>query len=139
MACVEEGQVRHFRPWVAEPMDAPRDIAERFLAADALPRVELVTSHADADGSVVRALMGQGVQVRPLRGIVVAGTGNGTVHHSLVDALNEARATRGVRVVVASRCARGRVVPHAGLAFDHSHGLSPVKARLALALELLAL
>ena len=138
LACVEEGMVRNFRPWATVPVQGSRTTAELFLAAETLPRVELVTSHADADGSVVRALMGQGVQVRPLRGIVVAGTGNGTVHQSLVDALNEARATRGMRVVVASRCARGRVVPHAGLAFDHSDGLSPVKARLALALELLA-
>lgn len=94
-----------------------------------------MTSHADADGSLVRALMAPGA-ARPLRGIVVAGTGNGTVHQALTDALNAAQAQR-VRVVLATRCARGRVVPHAGLPFAHSAGLSPVKARLALALDLL--
>ncbi len=135
LACVEEGEVRRFRSRGSSvPSHDPAPLA-RFLAADALPRVELVTSHADADGSLVRALMAPGA-ARPLRGIVVAGTGNGTVHQALTDALNAAQA-QGVRVVLATRCARGRVVPHAGLPFAHSAGLSPVKARLALALDLL--
>lgn len=136
LACVEEGHVRCFRPWPGggmEPADPVR--LARFLAIDALPRVELFTSHADADGAVVRALLKLDVP-RPVRGIVVAGTGNGTVHHDLIAALRDAQA-QGVRVVVSSRCAWGRVVPHPGLAFDHSSGLSPVKARLALALDLL--
>lgn len=138
LACVEEGEVRSFRPWPSTP---PRDAGDaellaRFLAADALPRVELVTSHADSDGSVVRALIAQ-AGGRPLRGIVVAGTGNGTVHQALAEALDAAQA-QGVRVVVGTRCARGRVVPHPGLAFTDSAGLSPVKARLSLALELLS-
>ncbi|WP_370655081.1 asparaginase [Hydrogenophaga sp.] len=137
LGCVEEGQLRAFKPWEMVRDAVTEGSVERFLSAPTLPRVELVTSHADADGSVVRALMGQGVQVRPLRGIVVAGTGNGTVHKAMLHALEEAQTTRGVRVVLASRCARGRVVPHAGLSFDHSQGLSPVKTRLALALELL--
>lgn len=139
LACVEEGEVRSFRPWqVTLPADLHDDrFLDRFLAVDALPRVELLTSHADSDGGVVRALMAQAQDDRrPLRGIVVAGTGNGTVHRALVEPLEAARA-QGVRVVVATRCARGRVVPHAGLAFPDSAGLSPVKARLALALELL--
>ena len=138
LACVEEGEVRSFRPWPSTPPRDARDaeLLARFLAADALPRVELVTSHADSDGSVVRALIAQ-AGGRPLRGIVVAGTGNGTVHQALAEALDAAQA-QGVRVVVGTRCARGRVVPHPGLAFTDSAGLSPVKARLALALELLS-
>ncbi len=144
IGCVEEGQVRVFRSAEFRGRDRRGDgthavggaALARLLEATALPRVELVASHADADGGIVRALLDQPSPTRPLRGIVVAGTGNGTLHHALVDALNEAR-SRGVRVWLASRCAQGRVVPHPGLAFDAS-GLSPVKARLALALELLA-
>ena len=137
LACVEEGKVRNYHPWPVTPAGDARgvELLNRFLAVDALPRVELVTSHADSDGSLVRALMAQQGD-RPLRGIVVAGTGNGTVHQALADALEAARA-QGVRVVVGTRCARGRVVPHTGLAFDDTAGLSPVKARLALSLELL--
>lgn len=141
LACVEDGQVRSFRPWGPTPAGPTHGapFLARLLAASALPRVELITSHADADGGLVRALLAQGVlgTDRALRGIVVAGTGNGTVHQALANALVEAEA-RGVRVVLASRCARGRVVPHPGLPFADSAGLSPVKARLALALELLA-
>ena len=137
LACVEEGQVRAFRPWNEHSGDRSfnADALARFLAAKALPRVELVTSHADADGAQVRAMLAMSGE-RPLRGIVVAGTGNGTVHQALTEALNEARA-QGVRVRLTSRCAHGRVVPHPGLAFEDAGGLSPVKARLALALDLL--
>lgn len=137
LACVEEGALRRFRAWGASGVSVERRAAlmARFLAIQALPRVELLTSHADANGDLVQALMAPGAS-RPLRGIVVAGTGNGTVHHALTDALKAAQA-KGVRVVLATRCARGRVVPHASLPFEHSAGLSPVKARLALALDLL--
>ncbi len=137
LACVEEGALRRFRAWGASDVSVERNAAlmVRFLATEALPRVELLTSHADANGDLVKALMAPGAS-RALRGIVVAGSGNGTVHQALTDALKAAQA-QGVRVVLATRCARGRVVPYAGLPFQHSAGLSPVKARLALALDLL--
>lgn len=135
LACVEEGRVRQFHPWPVSSATADSTWVARFLAAQALPRVELVTSHADASGDLVQALIAPGT-ARRVRGLVVAATGNGTIHHTLVEALERAR-DQGVRVVLATRCARGRVVPHPGLAFEHSGGLSPVKARLALALDLL--
>jgi L-asparaginase len=43
----------------------------------------------------------------------------------------------GVKVVRASRCGEGRVLPVAGSAFADSQGLSPVKARVALMLDLM--
>jgi L-asparaginase len=100
--------------------------------------VQLVTSHADADGALVRALLLAGEADPAMRpqGIVVAATGNGTVHRALAQALEEAVA-RGVRVVRATRCARGRVIPDPANPVPDSAGLSPVKARLALALALL--
>ena len=93
------------------------------------PRVEIVMNHAQASGSIVRALLAGSTLQDPLRGIVVAGTGNGTVSESLNAALNEARA-QGVEVMIASRCAWGGI--HAG------SPLSAVKARVALVLRLLA-
>ena len=96
----------------------------------------LLTNHADADGDLVRALLAQPT-ARPLRGIVVAGSGNGSVNQPLEDALVEAQAN-GVRVVRTTRCARGTVLPRPGHALPEISGLSPVKARLALALALLA-
>ena len=139
LGCVEEAQLRMFRPWPIPVSLGTHDAAGRqsLLGTMALPRVELVFSHAGADGEVVRALLGHKWAIAdPLRGIVVAGTGNGTVHQDLLVALKEAQAL-GVHVVVASRCAQGRVVPHAGQPLQDSAGLSPVKARLALALQLL--
>jgi L-asparaginase len=127
---VEERTVRLLRPWPAEP--APAGALERVLGAARWPRVEIVVSHAGADGALVEALLAQGVD-----GLVVAATGNGTVHADLEAALVRAQAG-GVKVVRASRCAQGRVqdTPHDRLA--HAGGLSPVKARIALLLELLA-
>lgn len=141
LGCVEEGQLRQFRPW-PEARAAGALVAAvyaRVQACSALPRTALLTSHADADGLMVQALLAQAGRdtAHPLRGIVVAGTGNGTVHALLESALLEAQA-QGVRVVRCSRCARGRVLAHPGQRLGEVSDLSPVKARIALALELLA-
>ena len=60
-------------------------------------------NYAGADGAIVRALVQQGG-----RGLVAAGTGNGSLHQELEAALLEAQAA-GVKVLRASRCAQGRV------------------------------
>lgn len=127
---VEERTVRLLRPWPAPGRRGA--VLERVLGANRWPRVEIVTSHAGADGALVEALLAQGVD-----GLVVAATGNGTVHADLEAALLRAQA-RGVKVLRASRCAQGRVqgTPHDRL--PHAGGLSPVKARIALLLQLLA-
>ncbi|MBC5764630.1 asparaginase [Ramlibacter albus] len=95
------------------------------------PRVEIVMNYAGASGALVDALVQQGV-----RGIVAAGTGNGTLHHELEAALLRAQA-KGVKVVRTSRCAQGGVIGHAGDTLPHAGQLSPVKARVALMLELM--
>jgi L-asparaginase len=70
------------------------------------------------------------------RGLVVAGTGNGSVHQSLEAGLLRAQAA-GVRVLRSSRCPLGQVLPVPGQGLPVAAGLSPVKARLALMLALL--
>ena len=102
------------------------------------PRVEIVMNHAGASGDMVDALLlqAQAGHADPVRGIVVAGTGNGTVHKALQAALVRAQAA-GVKVVLASRCAEGRVLPVPHGLWPDSQGLSPVKARIALMLSLL--
>ena len=75
--------------------------------------------------------MAQGVA-----GLVVAGTGNGTIHYALQAALLEAQEA-GVRVVRATRCLNGRVLALPGDDIPDSKGLSAVKARVALMLDLL--
>ena len=103
----------------------------------AWPRVEIVLSHAGADGAAVDALLVQNqLKPNPVRGFVVAGTGNGSIHQSLLMALQQAQA-QGVRVVRCSRCAFGSVQAVAGHALPDISGLSPVKARIRLMLDLI--
>ena len=129
IAQVEEGRLRLLRNWPAAP-DCQALPAIETIAN--WPRVEIVMSYAGASGGIVQALLAQGVD-----GLVVAGTGNGTLHHSLQAALIEAQQA-GVRVVRATRCVNGRVLALLGDVIPDSKGLSPVKARIALMLELLA-
>ena len=128
---VEEGRLRLHRDWPAGAADWPSHAARVERAAD-WPRVQIVMNHAGADGSVVRALQAQGVD-----GIVVAGTGNGTLSEALEEALLQARAD-GIAVVRASRCGTGVVLAQTGQRLPDSQGLSPVKARIAMQLALLA-
>ena len=107
------------------------DVGLKVLAADIWPDVQIVTSHAGADGRLVDLLVQVGVQ-----GLVVACTGNGTIHHDLEAALLRAQ-NAGVRVVRSTRCAEGQVLPKPGGVLPASQGLSPVKARVALMLDLL--
>lgn len=142
LAVVEADVVRFLRPvdeWpAADAVLSTNPIASghlpRLPAISAWPRVEIVWSHAAAHCGVLQALLAQGVQ-----GLVVAGTGNGRVHEALLPALRQAQAA-GVRVLVATRCTNPQVAlsPGASLEFTDAGGLSPVKARIALLLELLA-
>ena len=93
--------------------------------------MEIVLSHSGARGEVVDALVAQGID-----GLIVAGTGNGTIHHVLEAALQRAK-EQGVVVVRATRCANGRVVGAGTGGFEDSLGLSPVKARISLMLALM--
>ncbi|TAG24319.1 MAG: asparaginase [Burkholderiales bacterium] len=100
-----------------------------FSQGMAWPRVEIVLNHAQATGSIVLALLKASTSEDPLRGIVIAGTGNGTVSESLQTALDEAQ-LKGVEIVITSRCAWGGI--------HDASALSAVKARIALVLKLLA-
>lgn len=129
LAFVEEGRVRQLRAW---PAGLARRALHRLAAPAQWPRVEIVLSHAGADGAIVEALVAQGVA-----GLVVAATGNGTLHHALEAALLAAR-QRGVAVRRSTRCALGQALPTAGASLPLAEGLSPVKARIALMLDLMA-
>lgn len=134
---VEEGRVRLLTDFPRTEFGQEMvDIAR--LHASNWPRVELLFSHAGASGNLVRALLSVPVGQDPLRGIVVAGTGNGTIHKDMERALKEAQEL-GIRVVRTSRCAYGQVVgdsPAARSGAFASYGLSAVKARIALMLDI---
>ena len=137
LAYVEEGRVRQVRPW-SSALPLKRFTLPVTLAAE-WPRVEIILSHAGATAAIVHALM-EPIQAdtAPLRGLVVSGTGNGTVHRKLEEALRDAR-SKGIRVVRSTRCAWGSIVAASGAteALPHFDGLSPAKSRIALMLELL--
>lgn len=101
------------------------------------PRVEIVCSHADADGWLVRAMLAHAqTSERPLRGIVVAGTGHGTLHEGLTQALREAT-QQGITVWRSSRVARGGVLAREGDEWPAVPHLTAAQARVALTLSLL--
>jgi L-asparaginase len=128
---VEDGTLRLLRAWPPGEAARAASTLARLQAAAKWPRVEIVSSHAGADGAIVKALLASGID-----GVVVAATGNGTVHRELMPALLEAQA-KGVKVLRASRCAEGGIIPQAKDELP-STNLSPVKARIELLLQLLA-
>lgn len=125
---VEEGQLRLVRNWPVAHAGIACQAIENIAA---WPRVEIVMNYAGANALMVQALVDQGV-----RGLVVAGTGNGTLHEDLQAGLLKAQAA-GVRVVRSTRCPAGRILSMLDNAIADSQGLSPVKARIALMLELM--
>ena len=131
LGVVEEGVLRRFADW-----PAGEALGIDLLAGDVVtwPWVEIVTSHGGARPDAVRALLAAGVA-----GLVVATTGNGSVHQALQPALIEA-ATAGIPVWRATRCAGGVIVgagAGAGASAGPAAAMSPWQARLALLLFLL--
>jgi len=127
-ARVEEGRVRKLRDWpqgTAFGVDRlPPDVAD-------WPQVEIVTSHAGASGALVRLAVAAGV-----RGLVVAGTGNGTLHHALEAALLQAQRD-GLKVLRSTRCLDGPVLARPDDLLPSAGTLTPVQARIELLLQLL--
>ncbi|RKP54775.1 asparaginase [Pararobbsia silviterrae] len=120
----------------ASSASSPGEIQVAPYAIDgALPDVDIVTSYAGVTRIAVDALVASGAN-----GIVVAGTGGGSIHHRLLAGLSDA-ADQGVAVVRASRVGAGHVL-HNGAASDDRLGfvsagsLSPFKARVLLMVAL---
>lgn len=128
---VEDGRVR----W-SEWNEAPRLGASCLdlvlqTPTEQWPWVEVVLSHACASRRMVDALVQSGVL-----GLVVAGTGNGTVHAALESGLQDAE-KQGVQVRLSTRCTMGQIVG-SSTRWQDVGGLSPVKARISLMLSLMS-
>jgi len=135
IARVEEGRLRRHRTW---PVGKPLGLGVIGFDPGSWPQVEVVTSHAGAGPRLVDALVAAGID-----GLVVATTGNGSLHQALEPALRRA-ATAGVAVLRCTRCASG-VLVGSGVAAEGAGGalpaaatLSPWQARVELLLSLLA-
>ncbi|KQW76572.1 asparaginase [Methylibium sp. Root1272] len=126
IALIEGGGVRRLRDWPAG-LPLGIEVLERPE-----PWVEIVISHAGASGAVVEALRAQRVD-----GLVVAGTGNGSLHHALEAALRTAQAA-GIPVQRCTRVADGAVLPTGHDALPISDARTPAQARIELMLTLMA-
>ena len=125
---LEEGRLRRLRDW-----PGGEAIGLAPVLREDWPRVDVVTSMAGADGTLVDALCALGA-----RGIVAACTGNGTLAAALEAALLRAQAG-GVEVLRTSRIGRGALVEAEGAApaLPSAGALTPVQARVELLLKLL--
>jgi len=133
LAAVDNGVLRCLAAQGATPVSShlpPLTAALHSAVAD-WPRVEIVVSHAGASGAVVHALCADGVD-----GLVVAATGNGTLHHEIEAALLTAQA-QGVAVRRSARSGNGHVLPPCAQGLPGAGDLSPVKARIELMLALM--
>jgi L-asparaginase len=129
LGCLQDGVLQRYR----DPPAAHRHVAATALPTDAVvwPWVEIVVSHAEARGAVIDALCAAGVQ-----GIVIAGTGNGSVHEALLQAARRA-IDAGVPVVRATRCLLSGVFGQPQDALRSYGVLTPWQARIELTLDLL--
>jgi L-asparaginase len=128
LALVQDGHIRLLRDW---PASQPGHGAVLALDPVQWPVVDIVTSHAGARGATVDALVAAGA-----RGLVVAGTGNGSVHAELLSALRRVQA-QGVQVLRASRCLAGGVVGAPDGALPTAGDATPAQARVLLMLQLM--
>ena len=152
LAYAEEGRMRWLRQAPGWPRASDGDAglwqAVQHTPPGQWPWVEVLHSHAGADARALHALAQAGVQ-----GVVLAATGNASLHHALEDA-EQALTAQGVALVQAPRCSASAVVRSAA-AMDsvplawHAHTSAgggmptatvlPVsKARVQLVLKLLA-
>ena len=128
VALVQDGRLRRFRDWPAQ-----RPAHPTALTVDSAdwPVVDIVTSYAGARGAALDAVVAAGA-----RGVVIAGTGNGSVHATLMAAARRAE-QQGVVVRRASRCLLGGVVGERADALPSAGELTPAQARVKLMLELI--
>ncbi|MDD0814209.1 asparaginase [Curvibacter sp. HBC28] len=134
MGQVLEGQpVWHRRETRVHRAAPPKALQAALSCAVAdWPWVALLSSHAGATERAVDAWLAQGVD-----GLVLAGTGNGTLNQALEPALQRA-AEAGVPVWRSTRCVGGPVLSGGASTWPIAQGLNGVKARVALLLDLLA-
>jgi L-asparaginase len=129
---VEEAQVR----WTGGQHRLSRTCVPLAKLAEPWPRVEVVFSHGGVSASMLACLVDaeSTEAAEAVQGLVVAGTGNGTIHQAWMPGLTRAMA-RGIAVWRTTRCAAGAVVEGAGATIP-AVALPPFKARLELVLHL---
>ncbi len=102
------------------------------------PRVEILSSHTGVGTKLVDMLIEERRRGASgaVDGLVIAATGNGSLHADLEEAALRA-VDAGIGVWRASRCLNGKIIPTSRDKIEHAGSLYPVKARIALMLSLL--
>ena len=103
--------------------------------ADRLPYVKVIYGHAGDDALFIDAAIKAGA-----RGLVYAGTGNGSIHKDAEEALARA-AQAGIIIVRSTRAGSGTVIPaeqsYTEAGFLNGDSLNPQKCRILLQLALM--
>ena len=126
----------------------PMPSVAQVLQTKHYPRVELIYNHSGADGQLVKNLLDAkkgavseasvGTKKTSItQGLVIAGTGSGTISQDLLKVLEEAQKL-GLWVARTSRCAYGVSDPDKHPSITSLHNLSPVQGRVAMILALIA-
>ena len=101
---------------------------------EALPRVDIIYSHANDYGDIAKHLIDVGA-----KGIIHAGTGNGSIHNNVFTVLQEANA-KGIKIVRSAIVGSGYVDSNKKMDdngnFITASDLNPQKARILLMLAL---
>jgi L-asparaginase len=131
LARFEDGRLRRLRAW-----PSGEGLGVSLLDDDPAnwPAVQIVTSHAGSGAAMIDALARSGT-----KGIVIAASGNGTVHRAIEQALQDG-SWAGLVVLRATRCGDGAIldVDNSKGAWPSAGALTPPKARVELMLRLLA-
>jgi L-asparaginase len=133
---VEEGRVRFVE---VPPLPQGNSLELHLIQSQTCPRVDVICSHNGAGGNIVRdMILCLKSSAKPVRGIVVAGTGNGSMHQDLEQSLLSA-VEQGVLVWVTTRCAYGQVVagPTGTTSPFPISARAPAKARIDMMLALM--
>ena len=128
---VDEDRITFYRtPLKQHTTATPFDVSR----LQKLPRVDIVTSYVDADGTLIDAAVAHA----KVEGLVIAGFPTGSATPAMEQAMNRA-AARGIPVVMTNRGGTGRITDTRGkearpLIFGDN--LTPQKARILLMLAL---
>ncbi|EIM31301.1 L-asparaginase/GlutRNAGln amidotransferase subunit D [Leptothrix ochracea L12] len=142
LGVMAQGSLRRFRPWdtldpKAQAVSMPYGLDLVQTPVNTWPKVAILLSHAGHDESLLRAQL-QGWIDAGVRGVILAGTGNATLHHGITAALEHVDPDRTqLARMICSRCALGPILRADPDPAAQHLDLSPVQARIELMLRLM--